>query len=150
MIEQRNGNLLTEPLDAFVHQANIYHTFGAGIAFQIKEQFPAAYEADRCTLYADEGKLGTVSSAVVEREFGEQIIFNMYSQIGWGVTSYGHMLKALNIIKEQLLEEHRTTVGFPHGMGCGIANGDWVQVERLIADVFEDSPITAVIVKYVR
>ena len=87
---------------------------------------------------------------MVQREFGQQIIFNMYSQIGWRITSYGHMLKALTTIKEQLEDEGVSTVGFPHGMGCGIANGDWPQVERLIKEVFGDSVVLAVIVKLVR
>lgn len=50
MIKIIKGNLLDEfannKLDYIFHNANIRNTFGAGIAKQIKERFPAAYEAD--------------------------------------------------------------------------------------------------------
>lgn len=147
MIQNKEGNLLEEPVDVFVHQANLYHTFGGGIARAIGAKFPEAEEADRATPFGDESKLGTFSIATVQRIFGEQLIVNMYSQVGMTETKYEPMRKALQGIHSMMVQANLGTIGFPYGMGCGIANGNWEDVERIIQDVFGDSVIVAIIVK---
>lgn len=146
MMKHIEGDLLTADVQAFVHQANLYHTFGAGIAFHIKNKFPEAYEADKATNPGDDAKLGTVSWAKVNRPFGEQVIFNMYSQVGMSVTSYGHMQKALGEIRKLMEQQNLKTLGVPYKMGCGLANGDWNEVERIITEAFEGSDIEVTIV----
>ncbi len=51
--------------DVIIHGCNCFCTMGAGIAKAIREQYPAAYEADLATEKGNRGKLGSYSSAVV-------------------------------------------------------------------------------------
>ncbi|MGA8944018.1 MAG: hypothetical protein WB502_15090 [Thermoactinomyces sp.] len=47
MIYIQQGDLLQSDCTVIAHQCNCFATMGAGIAKQIKERYPEAYEADR-------------------------------------------------------------------------------------------------------
>ena len=47
--------------DLIVHGCNCFCTMGAGIAKQIKKNFPQAFEEDLKTEKGDHGKLGTIT-----------------------------------------------------------------------------------------
>lgn len=156
-ITNTTGNLLDFKADVLVHQANLFHTFGGGIAAQIVRRFPGAYEADVETPYGDESKLGGFSWALVGRDVGgeydEVTIVNMYSQLdvsGEMVTSYDHMQTALEDLRNWMVAENKLSVAFPHGMGCGLSRGYWGVVEALIEAVFVGSGIDVTIVRFVR
>ena len=34
--------------------------------------------------------------------------------------------------------DENLTIAIPYGMGCGIANGEWSKVSKIIEDVFND------------
>lgn len=152
MIEYRIGNLLEQPdLTHIVHQANLYHTFGAGLAKTIKEKFPEAYQEDCKTSYGDKSKLGTISMA---RSSSGLYILNLYSQAGIGgkdrQTSYDALDKGLRVVENIIaigdsLTGVVTRLGIPYKLGCGLANGSWIIVESIITDVFEKSKVNVVI-----
>ena len=149
MITEVVGNLLdTDKCDVIVHQANLFHTFGAGIARAILDKFPEAFEADKKTDYGYKSKLGTYSSAKITDSKGTSIRFivNLYSQTGLGgkdrQTSYDAMATALGNLRDRL--EGRKdifSVGIPFQLGCGLANGNWTVVRAIIESVFADSKI---------
>lgn len=162
-IENREGNVLTQSdLTHIVHQANVYCTFGAGIAKQIKERFPEAYEADCKTIKGDLSKVGSYSFAKTKSGL---TIINLYSQIGIGGqdrrTSYDAMVKGFESIrhsfgvKDSLFPPNGThclvenklkyKLGIPYGIGCGLANGSWTIVNSIIEDVFSNSDLDVVI-----
>ena len=63
MIHEFDVNLLEYPLDGFIHSCNCFHTFGAGIALQIKRKYPELYEADaKHGPAGDRNRLGTFST----------------------------------------------------------------------------------------
>lgn len=147
MIEHRVGDLLEQPdLTHIVHQANLYHTFGSGIAAQIKAKYPEAYAADCQMPYGDKSLLGRWSMA---RTSGP-IVINLYSQIGIGGqdrrTSYDAMFEGLTRLRH-FLGNSDNKLGIPHGMGCGLANGSWRVVSSIIEDVFTDCLLRVVICK---
>lgn len=148
MISEREGDLLEQPdLTHIAHQANLYHTFGAGLALQIAKKFPRALAADMETSKGYLGKLGGYSVST-----GNPIIFNVYSQKGFGknATDYDAMRAALILVRGEVLEWKGLApakLGIPHGMGCGLAGGDWSKVKEIIREVFDDSWVEVVIVK---
>lgn len=156
MITEKNGNLLlADDVDMVVHQANLFHTFGAGIAAQIRVQYPEAYAADCATPNGHKSKLGTFSLAKVKRNKSPQIkyIANLYSQSGLGgkdrQTSYDAMVEGLTALRDTMEKDYPDYVlGMPHLIGCGLANGNWTIVRAIIESVFANSSINVVIYKF--
>lgn len=148
MITERVGDLLDQTdLSHIAHQANLFHTFGAGLALQIARRFPYAEEADKKTKFGTFAKLGTYSVGIPEGTEGVHV-FNLYSQDGFGKgsTDYVAMRESLNKVGEYLMAiNYPTRLGIPWNLGCGIAGGSWPRVYGIIESVFGDSPIEVVI-----
>lgn len=164
MIEHRVGDLLSEPdINVIAHQANLFHTFGGGIARVIKDKFPKAYEADCATVLGIAGepyhtknlaKLGTYSSAKVD---DQRTIVNCYSQTGMGATDRNTSYNDILIIFKTLEEKVRTwndknpsnqkVIGVPYKYGCGLAGGSWRIVLAIFEEVFKNSSVKLVIVR---
>lgn len=138
------GDLLESDVDVMMHVANLYHTFGSGIAHSIKKKFPEAYEADKGTLYGCEAKLGNYSRAEIAPN---RWIYNLYGMNGIGNTgrpldrncSYDAIYNALYRSCKTLLHlyELPPRIGIPYLMGCCRAGGSWKIVEAIIEDIEE-------------
>ena len=162
MIEYIQGNLieafLKEEIDIIVHGCNCYTTMGAGIAKQIKETFPQAYQAD---LEFDKQfeypnpkdksiKLGRLSCAKIDRYtelYGEKYnnsgwIVNAYTQdTHWDrsrMLSYDAIRQCFQTLNESISPILR--VGIPF-IGCGLARGDWRIVEGILNEIFTNRTI---------
>ena len=61
MIINKDVNIFDLPTQAIIHQANCQTTMGSGIAKQIREKYPEAFEADCRTTRGDITKLGSFS-----------------------------------------------------------------------------------------
>lgn len=134
-----NANLLEYELDGFCHQANCFHTFGAGIAASIKAKYPEAYAADlKFGRRGDNAKLGKFS---VVRTYDEKYVYNLYGQYSMGgwkrQTNYDALCNALTGVKEHAMNNLVKRLGFPRNMGCMLGGGDWRVVYALIQSVFE-------------
>jgi O-acetyl-ADP-ribose deacetylase (regulator of RNase III) len=140
MIHEINANLLEEPLDGIIHQANCMHIMGGGIALRIRNKWPEAYEADLKTPKSDPKKLGTFSVAILPSNFH---IFNMYSQFGIGFkreTNYTAVVEGLEKIRDFAIENGLKKLGLPKYMGCRLGGGHWPVVRAIIEEVFETTP----------
>lgn len=153
ILTERTGDLLDlaekGEVDVIVHQANLEHTFGAGIAKAIREKFPYAYLVDLTTPKGSIYKLGKFSVGRSSNLI-DPIVVNMYSQVSLApsITSYDAMVEALTGLREILwCYTSGKKIGFPYGIGCGLADGDWRIVKTIITTVFEDSDYEVVIVK---
>jgi len=144
-IENRQGDLLKQPdINVIVHIANLYHTFGAGIAKQIADKYPEAFEADKKTPHGNNSKLGSFSFA--KTDDGKTVI-NGYAMEGLGVgkrqTNYEAIYRILDSKKALV-------VGIPKFLGCGLAGGDWKIVNAMIESIFLDSKVKLVIVEFLK
>ena len=78
-----NGDLLKlakdGEFDVIAHGCNCHNQMGAGIARQIREQFPEAWFVDQLTIPGDKLKLGTITIAKHEN----LIIANCYTQYNY-------------------------------------------------------------------
>lgn len=66
---------------------------------------------------------------------------NMFSQKENFDTDYEAMQICLNEVKEYA-KSFNLSVAIPYGIGCGIANGDWKKVYKIIETVFNDYEVT--------
>lgn len=153
VIEDRIGDIFEQrhDLSIIVHQTNLYHIFGSGIASEIKKRYPYAYAADCKTTKGDRDKLGSFTLGYDVKLMGPDII-NLYSQDGISATHrtthYAAMGKALFDLERWICDNRHPddqTVGIPHGIGCGLAGGDWNVVRPIIESAFGNSAIKAVI-----
>ena len=140
---------------------------GAGIAKQIKDRYPKAFEVDheRWSDEYNEGgnwrcQIGDYSKAVIETQWTHlphATIYNLYTQSGYSTerrqVNYEYFWQAMKGMQEDLLfNQHelnvRQVVGVPYGISCGLAGGNWKIIKAIIEDIFLDSMIECYIVKY--
>ena len=174
------GNLLdfpthceTDPdkylgINNIAHSCNCQNVMGGGIAKQIKDRYPQAFEADAgrwSNEYTDGGnwrcQIGDYSKAVIETH-GTNLphdvtIYNLYTQSGYSTkkreVNYEYFWRALKAVQEDLLfNQHELdasqVIGLPYGISCGLAGGNWKIIKAIIEDIFLDSMIQCYIVKY--
>jgi len=149
MIKFIDGDLVksAEEYEVILHGCNCQNTMGKGIALQIKEKFPEAYEVDCKTKKGDIAKLGTISYTTNTTP----IIVNCYTQFNYRKKYEDEALVFVdyNAIKTalQAVKKHFTgkKIGMPL-IGCGLGGGDDKIVLKIIETILGDEDVT--IVKY--
>lgn len=136
--------------DAIAHCANCQGVMGSGIALQIKNELPAAYDAYKNHESLNCGlELSTVSYAEIDHGF----IFNLHAQNLYGYdgsryVNYESIYETLRKTKEIMLENDLISLGVPYKMACDRAGGDWRIIEAMLTVIFENTDIQILIVKY--
>jgi O-acetyl-ADP-ribose deacetylase (regulator of RNase III) len=143
-IKEVYANLLTFPkVKVIAHQANCQNTMGSGIARSIREMYPVAYAADSNAAKLRLNRLGNISIAYTSATTKDsKIIINLYGQDLYGrdsrKTNYEAVYCALEKIKDFLVTNKHTSIGFPKLMGCALGGGNWNIVRVMIEEVFAD------------
>ncbi len=145
------GNLLhlakDGKFDVIIHGCNCFCTMGAGIAKQIKQVFPAAFDADLATESGQREKLGTITWASIEGTVAPLIVVNAYTQYNWR----GNGLKADYEAIRAAFKQVKTSfagkkIGYP-SIGAGLAGGDWEVISSIIKEELAGENHTHVIYK---
>jgi len=126
--------------DIIIHGCNCFHTMSDGIAKQISEEFPEAYEIDKRTGYGDLDKMGKISSVVTR---GVRII-NAYIQFNPGTENDSILYDSIEKCFKQiafLFQGKR--IGIPK-IGSGIVGGDWETIENIISEIMKYNDVTVV------
>ncbi len=123
--------------DVVIHGCNCFCTMGAGIARQIKKDFPAAFAADQQTIAKDKNKLSTYSKAHIQHGDIVFIIVNAYTQYNWR----GDGLKAdyaaiRRVFTSIAIEFPQARIAYPL-IGAGLAGGDWQVIPEIINDALK-------------
>lgn len=130
--------------DVIIHGCNCFCTMGAGIAKQIKETFPPAYQADQDTGMGDRRKLGSYSHARVNKNNCCLIIVNGYTQFAFSgpgvLADYQAIQRLFRKIKSDF---QNLRIGYPK-IGAGLAGGDWQIISRIIREELEGEDHTLV------
>ena len=134
-MQTRSGDLIAlakaGEFDVIVHGCNCQCAMDAGIAKQIKAEFPAAYAADCATPQSAE-KLGQISTAQIDCNGHALTVVNAYTQAHWrgsGVLAdYDAIRLAMRRIKTQFSGRR---IAYPK-IGAGLARGDWSRIARII------------------
>lgn len=141
MVKVKQGNILSCSENIIVHQVNVQGIMGGGVARQLAIQYPRLEEeySEYCKIYNNDYKLlkGQVFKIMIQWKY----IMNMFSQKENFETDYKAIEKGLTDIKE-FAKEKKLNVCMPYGIGCGIANGDWNKVYKIIEEVYRDYEVT--------
>ena len=120
---------------------------GAGIAKSIARQFPEALAADKFTSFGKPDKLGSYSSAQVERNGNTLTIVNAYTQFNWRGRGRKVDYDAARLSFEKIAADFSDMrIGYPM-IGAGLAGGDWSEISGIINTVFQGMDHTLVIFK---
>lgn len=143
------GDLLeladTGIFDVIIHGCNCFNTMGAGIALQIKNKYPEAYEVDKNTIKGHKDKLGTYTSA----QIGNLTIINAYTQYRPGLNDLSENYSAIhNVMKKIAVDCQGKRIGLPF-IGAGLAGGDWNIIKDIIR-VNLDGLIDYTVVEYTK
>jgi O-acetyl-ADP-ribose deacetylase (regulator of RNase III) len=120
--------------DIIIHGCNCFHIMGAGLAAQIKSQFPMAFDADISTIRGNESKLGTYSIADIP-QYNFKIL-NCYTQYSPGRpiapetynTRLQYIRSCCNLIAWEFQNQR---IGIPR-IGAGLAGGNWDKIKGII------------------
>lgn len=123
-----------------IHVANLYHTFGSGIAYSIKNKYPEVYAEDKKTGNGDESKLGNFSKKQISEN---KIIYNLYAMEGIGNNGnpldrnlkYDNFYDGFYKICEESKKLGKNIVGVPYLIGCCRAGGSWNIVLEIMVDI---------------
>jgi len=127
--------------DVISHGCNCYCTFGAGIALGVKNKWPDAYAADRASVFADKGKLGTYT----QWSNDNITILNMYTQWDYKGKSINADYDAIrSCMKAMKLEFSGNKIGLPL-VGAGLAGGDFNIIEKIIKEELVNEDVTIVV-----
>ncbi len=144
-MEVIDGDLLKHfemgKFDVMVHGCNCFHTMGAGIARQIKSNYPDAFKADLDTVKGDRAKLGTYS--VCKIKSSNRFIVNAYTQYLYGrglQVDYDAVKQVFELIDRDFQGK---VIGIPQ-IGAGLAGGDWAKIRDIIESVTTNNHIILV------
>jgi O-acetyl-ADP-ribose deacetylase (regulator of RNase III) len=137
------GDLIKDALqfDVITHGCNCFCNMGSGIAPQIKESFPEAWEKDKATIKGDRSKLGTITYTMKTKP----TVINSYTQFGCNRQNinidYDAVRGAMRCIKKLFSGKK---IGMPK-IGAGLARGDWEIIELIINEELGGEDVTVVI-----
>lgn len=146
MVSYHKGDLLKSGCNIICHQVNLQGVMGVGLARQIADMYPDCEK--KYSAYSKEcGEPNTRGTVFMYKVGEKKWIANCYSQSVRFNTVYEWVMKCFNSVKE-FAEQRDYTVGLPYKYGCGIAQGDWDVVSRIIEEVFGSSKIDCQVWKY--
>ena len=148
-MKQIKGDLIALALagefDVIIHGCNCFCTMGAGIARQIMETFPQAWEADLTSLSGDRRKLGSYTKARVFTETSTLFIVNGYTQFHYEGEGVLADYDAIATLFRRLKQDYSgLRFGYPK-IGAGLANGDWDIISGIIDSALEGEDHTLVV-----
>jgi O-acetyl-ADP-ribose deacetylase (regulator of RNase III) len=139
------GDIFGADCEVIAHAVNCKGKMGSGLAKQVKDKYPNAYEEYRnaCSL-AKPYEL--INSCLIFRAKPGLWIANLFTQLHYGsdgkrYTNYEAVYSSLESLERQMSMDRLKSVAFPSGMCCGLGGGDWGIVEAMIGKVFKDSGI---------
>ena len=144
-MQEIRGNILNVTSGIICHQVNCKGVMAAGIAGQIRNQWPIVAN-DYFARFNSEGiELGDVILSHVDK-FRDIYVASLAGQEDYGkgrvFTDYGAVRMCLAKLNYWNGRKHKIFI--PVGMGCGLAGGDWDKILAIITTVMP----YAILVKY--
>lgn len=145
MIKIIIGDLLGAKEDIIVHQVNCQSKMNSGIAKQIREKYPQAYD-DYMRVNDKPSKLGHVKLTMIKNKDGCKYIANLFGQERYGYdgkryTNYEAIYSGLEYIKN-IAQKHNKSIAIPFKIGSDRGGADWRIIEKMIEVIFEDYEVT--------
>ena len=128
------GDITDIKKGVIIHQVNNKRVMGAGVAKAIRDKYPEHYEDYICSSM----RLGNIVCTAVSDDL---CIVGFISQNGWGrvphviYTDYIAFEECLWTLKEIHEECPEVECYMPYGIGCGLANGNWNTISKMIEEI---------------
>lgn len=140
-ITNSDGNILDITSGIICHQVNHRGVANAGLAKQIRKKYPSFMDdyLSLCRRRSFEHikQNGTVSFYQATPTL---CIASIFGQDGFGTDKVYTDYYALKFGLQTVMRRSafsKENVFIPHGIGCGLAGGDWTLVTGIIEDVFK-------------
>lgn len=141
-LEIIRGDLLSSDANAICHQVNCRNAMGAGIAAAISEKWPIVKERYKKAfenLKDWHSLLGKIQTVKIGQN---RYVVNIFGQYDYGYNGVYTDYSALNRAFKQLNKRFAgQTVAFPYGFGCGLAGGEWTDVEMLMVKLLPNCDV---------
>lgn len=143
-----NGDLIKLALngefDVIIHGCNCFCVMGKGIAKQIRDTFPSAYEIDQNTQKGSILKLGTYTAVEIITHRTNFIVVNGYTQYDYRGPGPKIDYNATSHLFQKIKHDFAgKRIGYPK-IGAGLAGGDWSIIEEIIDRELEGEDHTLV------
>lgn len=129
-----NKDITTIDEGIIIHQANNKRVMGAGVAKAIITKYPQHKQ--------DYLKASMALSNLIYTKVSDYIgVIAMVTQDGYGrdkgkiYTDYEAFKRALVKINKFHNQYPNIDLYMPYGIGCGLANGDWNVISKLLEDI---------------
>ena len=152
MVKIIDGDLLESGADIICHQVNCQGKMNSGVAKQIRERFPEAYEGYMSLFRSKKNKknlLGTVQ--VIEIPSENRFILNLFAQDSYGYdraqyTDVKALRQCLDGVREvsknlKLILGEDIRVAMPYKISCARGGANWNEVYAIIKEVFKDCDV---------
>ena len=147
MITIKEGSLFDAPCGLICHQVNCKGVMGAGVAKEFKERFPQTFLDYQYHCNIQGNKL--LGQVLFSREGDyKYTTCCMAAQYGYGrdknfvYTDYDAFKKCCesiaSFVKDSYYNYTNVPINMPYKIGCGLANGDWSIIYKIIEEVFKD------------
>lgn len=140
MITYKKGDLFADKHPAIAHGVNCQGVMGSGVAKEIKQRFPWAYDdyCQFCKSNSPKELLGlSRKSTAIELGY-DTIIYHCFTQLTYGkeqfkrYVSYDAIDKSMYSLRYRLiLQKTIPYVAMPK-IGAGLGGGDWNIIESII------------------
>lgn len=147
-VKEIKGDLLSSDVKIRCHQVNCRGVMGAGLALQVKQKYPEAF--DQYKALCDQFGSGLLGYTQFVACHDGTIIANMFGQDGYGPGPQTDMDALDECLSQVAAFAYRVnaSVGFPKLLGCGLAGGNWDEVCDLIDNYFDFKSSGCTIVEY--
>ena len=142
-VSEITGDALKSDAQVICHQVNCLGVMGAGIALQIRYQFPTVFKKYKCfcNRHESEELLGQAQFCKIGEE---KYICNLFGQMNCDANKRQTDYNALNSAVIEMLEKLKSNnfipkkIAIPKYIGCGLAGGDWTIVKEIFTSRIEE------------
>ena len=114
---------------------------GGGVARQLADRYEGLEKEYNLFCKMHDNDYLQLKGKVFKIMLKGKFIMNMFSQKPNFNTDYESLEIGLNNIKDYA-KNLKLNIAIPYRIGCGIANGDWSTVYKIIEKVFQDYEVT--------
>jgi O-acetyl-ADP-ribose deacetylase (regulator of RNase III) len=146
------GDLLAAPQRLICHQVNCQGAMGSGVAKQIKDRYPYAYEKYKKLCSLQEQKISLLGTCQIIEYNNKRAIANLFGQWNYGYdgsryTKYVALAAALGEAFREASVWYDKEIALPYKIGCDRGGADWNLVSIFIGELEEIYDVQAYVYK---
>lgn len=135
------GDVLQTPFQIIAHQVNCKGVMGAGLAKQIRKNYPNLYNAYK--FYCNGANLGDcfgwythdghyIMNIFAQDDYGRDKVYTNYEAMR---TAFFNGIDTFRQAADIYEKDVQLTIAIPYMIGCGLAGGDWDKVQKILSEI---------------